>query len=149
MGSFKYEINEKNTVKGNFHIYQSRNGAIQLMMGNCVIALTKEQVEKLHIDVYSLQDFDYDKYKEYYEYTNKIVIKNGIGTLHYTVDELKKMLDDLTFLKDAFLVLLNEKVTDKSDLPFNKEQVLKFAKEMYDNSNYSQEFIDECFNNIL
>jgi hypothetical protein len=72
-------------------------------------------------------------------------VREGIGVRMYTDDELKKELDDFSFLKDAFLILLNEKVASKSDLPFSKNDVLKFAKEMYDDSEYSQDFINECF----
>ena len=77
-----------------------------------------------------------------------VEVKEGIGVRTYTDDELKEELNDLSFLRDAFLVLLNEKVTEKSDLPFGKTDVIKYAKEMYDKSGYSQDFINECFENV-
>jgi hypothetical protein len=78
-----------------------------------------------------------------------IKVKCPLGYMEYTTQELEKEISDLDFLRDAFLVLLNEKVTSKSwDFPYGKEDVIKYAKEMYDNSNYSQDFIDKCFENV-
>lgn len=74
-----------------------------------------------------------------------IKVKHSLGHVEYTSDELKKDLDDLEFLRDAFLVLLNEDETAKSDIPYSKEDAIKYAKEMYINSNYSNEFIEKCF----
>jgi len=74
-----------------------------------------------------------------------IVVKTGLGYLEYTQEELQQELNDLSFLKDAFLVILNEDATKGSDLPFNREQVLKYAREMYEEENWNKEFIDKCF----
>jgi len=65
--------------------------------------------------------------------------------MEYTREELEEEISDLAFLRDAFLVLLNEKVAVKSDIPYDKNEVIKYAKEMYINSNYSNEFIEKCF----
>jgi hypothetical protein len=73
-----------------------------------------------------------------------LIIKTRYGK--YTGEELEKELQELSFLRDAFLVILNEKVVEESDLPYDKDEVLKLAKEMYMNSDYSKEFIEECFN---
>jgi hypothetical protein len=73
------------------------------------------------------------------------IVKHNLGHMEYTHDELQKELQDLDFLRDAFLVVLNEKATDKSDLPFRKDEVLKHAYEMYMETNFSKHFIDECF----
>ena len=75
-------------------------------------------------------------------------VESALGYIEYTEQELQEEIMELDFLRDAFLVLLNEKVTSKSDLPFTKKDVIKYAKEMYDNSNYSQDFIDRCFENV-
>jgi hypothetical protein len=74
-----------------------------------------------------------------------IEIEIPLGTIEYTREELSKELDDLFFLRDAFLVLLNEEVANKSDIVYDKKTMLKYAKGMYMNSNYSKEFIEECF----
>lgn len=74
-----------------------------------------------------------------------IKVKHSLGHVEYTEDELQKELEDLDFLRDAFLVILNEEVTSKSDIPYRKEDVIKYAKEMYINSNYSNDFIEKCF----
>lgn len=74
-----------------------------------------------------------------------IKVKCPLGYREYTKEELEEEISYLDFLRDAFLVLLNEKVAVKSDIPYNKNEALKYAKEMYINSNYSNEFIEKCF----
>lgn len=69
----------------------------------------------------------------------------SFGHIEYTKSELEKEISELFFLRDAFLVLLNEEVTSKSDIPYSKKEVLEYAKEMYLESSYSKEFIDKCF----
>ena len=79
-----------------------------------------------------------------------IRVKHPLGYAVYTEQELQEELSDLDFLRDAFLVLLNNKLTDESwDFPYNKEEVLSLAKEMYKKCNYSNDFIEECFKNEL
>lgn len=68
-----------------------------------------------------------------------------MGHIEYTSKELEDEISDLNFLRDAFLVLLNEKVASKSDIYYTKDEVMKYAKEMYLDLNYSKEFIEECF----
>lgn len=67
------------------------------------------------------------------------------GFKEYTKEDLEMELNELDFLRDAFLILLNEEVTSKSDLPYTKDQVIKRAKQNYMESGYSNEFIEECF----
>jgi len=74
-----------------------------------------------------------------------IKVKCPLGYMEYTKEELEEEISDLAFLRDAFLVLLNEKVVAKSDIPYDKNEVIKYAKEMYIKSNYSNEFIEKCF----
>lgn len=62
---YTYDTN-KGTHKGFFNIYQAKNGSIQLCMGHINVPLTKEQVDKLPINPYALNDFDQEKYNEYY-----------------------------------------------------------------------------------
>jgi hypothetical protein len=76
---------------------------------------------------------------------NLITLKHRLGFIQYTHDELSKELDDLAFLRDAFLVLLNEDLASKSDLPFDKETVLKYARDMYREGNWNQDLIDRFF----
>jgi hypothetical protein len=54
-------------VRGFFNIYQARNGAIYLMMGNSKTRLTKQQVNELNVDIYSLEDFDHDSFLNAYK----------------------------------------------------------------------------------
>jgi hypothetical protein len=74
-----------------------------------------------------------------------IKVKCPLGYMEYTKEELEQEISDLDFLRDAFLVLLNEEVVSKSDIPYSKDEVMKYAKEMYIESNYSNEFIEKCF----
>ena len=74
-----------------------------------------------------------------------ITVKHPMGTITYTEEELVQELDDLLFLRDAFLVVLNPEACEKSDIPFTSDDMLTFARQMYDRLNYSQEFINECF----
>jgi len=74
-----------------------------------------------------------------------ITVKHRLGTVEYTEEELEQELSDLEFLRDAFLVLLNPEACEESDLPYGREDVLVFARQMYAGLNYSHEFINECF----
>lgn len=74
-----------------------------------------------------------------------VTVKYPMGTVEYTEEELEQELDDLLFLRDAFLVILNPEACEESDLPFGRDDILTFARQMYDRLNYSQEFINECF----
>lgn len=74
-----------------------------------------------------------------------VTVKHPMGTVEYTEEELEQELDDLLFLRDAFLVILNPEACEESDLPFGRDDILTFARQMYDRLNYSQEFINECF----
>lgn len=76
-----------------------------------------------------------------------ITVKHPFGSIDYTEEELEQEMSELTFLRDAFLVILNEEVVSKSDIPYNKAEVLEYAKQMYYESSYSNDFIDECFKN--
>lgn len=74
-----------------------------------------------------------------------ITVKHPMGTITYTEEELEQELDDLQLLRDAFLVILNPKVCEESDIPFGRDDMLTFTRQMYDRLNYSQGFINECF----
>lgn len=65
-GKYSYEVTN-GIKKGNFNIYQGRNGKIYLSMGNGLIDLNQNQIIALGIDVYSLIDFDHNLYKKAYE----------------------------------------------------------------------------------
>lgn len=63
--SFNYDPGSGN-CKGFFKILQGKGGAIYLQMAFNTILLTKDQVEKLPIDIYKLEDFDHDLYLKHY-----------------------------------------------------------------------------------
>jgi hypothetical protein len=62
---FTYKISD-GIIKGYFNIYQGKSGKIYLNMGELVTALSKKQIQELHVDCYSLIDFDYDLYMKAY-----------------------------------------------------------------------------------
>lgn len=81
---------------------------------------------------------------------DKIEIKVGVGTRVYTKQELRKELEDLEFFRDAFLMVLNEEVAGQSfDIPFSKDKIIEFAREKYNDTSFSKEFIDNCFRGKL
>jgi hypothetical protein len=65
MGKFEYELGDTK-FKGAFNIYQARNGAIMLLMGTKVSALTYSQINDLNINCYELTDFNHDDFSKYY-----------------------------------------------------------------------------------
>ena len=74
-----------------------------------------------------------------------VTVKHPMGVVEYTEEELEQELEDLRFLRDALLVALDPETCEKSDIPFSWDDMLTFARQMYDRLNYSQEFINECF----
>jgi len=66
--------------------------------------------------------------------------------VEYTEEELQSELSDLDFLRDAFLIILNEGAVSDFDAPYTKSEVLEYAEEMYMDSKYSKEYIRKCFN---
>ena len=65
MGKFEYQSGDTK-FKGAFNIYQARNGAIMLLMGSKVSALSYSQINELDIDCYNLKDFNHDDFLKYY-----------------------------------------------------------------------------------
>ena len=65
MGKFEYESGATK-FKGAFNIYQARNGAIMLLMGTKISALTYSQINDLNINCYELADFNDDAFQKYY-----------------------------------------------------------------------------------
>lgn len=63
---FCYEI-KNGKCSGYFNIYQAKNGSIQLVMGNCCTTLTSQQVLDLNLDLFSLMDYNHDKYIKFYK----------------------------------------------------------------------------------
>ena len=51
--------------------FQSRSGHIRLGYGNASTMLTREQIDELHIDCFSLSDFDHDDFVKAYSTPNK------------------------------------------------------------------------------
>jgi len=80
----------------------------------------------------------------------KIVLDFSFGELEYTKTELVEEINDLIFLKDAFLFLLNPELTSQSfDFPYDREQILTISKEIYNKTpNMNKDFIDKCFSEI-
>ena len=62
---YEYEAGEYK-VKGFFKIYQAVDGSIILCMNNRFTRLKKTQLNDLCLDLYILDDFNHDKFTEYY-----------------------------------------------------------------------------------
>ncbi len=54
------------TLKPNIHYYQNRRGEICIRNGSSATPLTREQILALNLDIYGLDDFDFDDYKAAY-----------------------------------------------------------------------------------
>ena len=65
MGKFEYQSGDTK-FKGDFNIYQARSGAIMLLMGSKVSALSYSQINELDIDCYELEDFNHNDFVNYY-----------------------------------------------------------------------------------
>jgi len=63
---FSYKTNTDSIISGYFDIYQSRSGAIRIVLGNSHATLSLRQIKKLNIDIFELCDFDHDLYKKCY-----------------------------------------------------------------------------------
>jgi len=59
--------------------FQSRSGHIRLGYGNVSTILTREQIDELHIDCYSLSDFSHDDFVKAYSTPNKACTRLGAG----------------------------------------------------------------------
>jgi dihydropteroate synthase len=76
---------------------------------------------------------------------DNINVKCSMGVIEFTPEQLTELVEDYQFLLDAFLIVANEKEATKSDLPYNKKEVMKMAKAIYKKSNYCQDFINRIF----
>lgn len=63
---FSYCISGNAEKIGCFNVYQSKNGAIYILMGTSFTRLTLKQINELGIEVHSLLDFDYDEFQKAY-----------------------------------------------------------------------------------
>lgn len=57
-------------ARGQFNIYQARNGKIILALANAATELSYNQVTDLNICIYELKEFDYDLFCRAYENTS-------------------------------------------------------------------------------
>ncbi len=53
--------------KVTFTIYQARNGLVYLANGNAKAVLTQKQILDLYINIFALDEFDFDSYKMAYD----------------------------------------------------------------------------------
>lgn len=64
---YTYQV-QNGRVRGDFNVFQARNGLVFLLMGRGQIPLSYDQISILGIDVYSLIDFDYELFKTAYNF---------------------------------------------------------------------------------
>jgi len=63
---FSYKVSGNTVVHSHFNIYQSKSGAIYMLMGAAFTQLTLKQINELGIDVYSLLDYNHDDFQKAY-----------------------------------------------------------------------------------
>jgi len=69
-----------------------------------------------------------------------------LGTMVMTHEQVSKSLDDLKFLKDSVMVLLNPEYCDKCwDIPFDLEETLKHLREFFDGEIECSDWIEGLF----
>jgi len=74
--------------------FQSRSGHIRIGYGRASTILTRQQIDELFIDVYSLEDFDYDDFLKAYSTPNKACSRlvEGVGNLPAEVVKVESVL---------------------------------------------------------
>ena len=60
-------------------LFQAKSGHIRLGYGFTSTILTREQIDELHIDCYSLSDFSHDDFVKAYSTPNKACARLGAG----------------------------------------------------------------------
>jgi hypothetical protein len=75
-----------------------------------------------------------------------ITFHSGLFDVTMTADQVRQMYEDVQWLEDAVLSLLNPSVAEKADLPFTnktyKEQLEYYFSER---KHYNQDFITNIF----
>ena len=61
-----YKANDKETVSGYFSIYQAKNGMIGIVMSDRNTLLTHKQCKDLAIDIFILDEFNFEDFKKAY-----------------------------------------------------------------------------------
>lgn len=77
----------------------------------------------------------------------RITFKSGIFEVTMTEEEVKKMYEDIQFLEEAILKVLNPEL--ESDLTYSHEEAMKYLKEYFmEHKGYSQDFIKLLFHKL-
>jgi nucleosome binding factor SPN SPT16 subunit len=73
-----------------------------------------------------------------------INFKSGLFDVTMTEEEVKKMYEDMQFLQDAILMVLNPEL--KGDLMYTYEEAMEYLKGYFMNeTNFSKDFIKAVF----
>lgn len=74
----------------------------------------------------------------------EITFKSGVFDVTLSSDQAKEMYEDVQFLEEAMLIVLNPDLP--SDLSFTYEQTITYLKEYFEkHKSYSQDFIKKVF----
>jgi len=78
----------------------------------------------------------------------KIEVKVGLFIHELTKEEIAEALEDLSFLENSVLVLLNPEFCEKSfDIPYDKKTTIQYLREYFERRpNWCEDFIAKVFN---
>lgn len=69
-----------------------------------------------------------------------------MGVIEFTPEELSKEIEDLNFLRDALLAILNPEKAEQLNLPYTRDEYIILTKKMYlDFGQYPSEIITNIF----
>ena len=77
-----------------------------------------------------------------------ITIKEGIWEIDLSTEEVQEIYNDVVFLRNAVLSLLNPTVANAADLPYNTDQYKQLLKDYFlkeRDLNYNKEFLQSIF----
>ena len=76
----------------------------------------------------------------------EIEVDVGLGIVKMNSESIQKALNDLNFLEDSILVLLNpEKCQKCLDIPYDLQQTILYLKDYFNNSRFDKSWVKEVF----
>jgi len=77
-----------------------------------------------------------------------ITFESGINNVTMNVEQVKRMYEDISFLEDAILSILDK--SEKNDIPLKRADYIKYLNEYFmKNGNWSEDFIKQVFKQVV